>query len=137
MNGMLFPFGDAQGAPQFEPMRAALERNAAAYWRAQAGLLETMQDFANGWFTRRQEGAQAACEAARRMCLARDPAEAVREMQGFWTGALNRLAADALALQAQAAKAGEAGGSTQAAPAQGADGRERPGQPGEGARPQT
>jgi len=92
MNGMLFPFGDPQGAPQLEPMRHAMERNAAAYWRAQAGLIEAMQDYANGWFARRHDGAQAALEAARRMCLAQDPSEAAREMHGFWRGGLLWLA---------------------------------------------
>jgi hypothetical protein len=138
MNGILFPFGDPQGAPQLEPMRNAMERNAAVYWRAQAGLIEAMQDYANGWFARRHEGAQAALESARRMCLAHDPTEAAREMQAFWRGAMDRLAADALALQRQAAEAAaEAGIAAKAEAAQAANGRERPGAQAEAARPQA
>jgi hypothetical protein len=103
MNNILFPFGDPQGDQTIDSVRTALERNAAAFWRGQAGMLEVMQEFANGWFARRQAGAQAAMESAQRLCLARNPTEAANEVQGWMRGSMDRLMADAMALQRQAA----------------------------------
>lgn len=113
MNGMLFPFG-TQSDAALDSLRGAMERNAAAYWRSQATWLSSMQDFANEWFARRQEGAQAAQEAAQRLCCARNPAEAASELQIWLRGAAERLMADAMAAQRQAANAAGAIGQTAA-----------------------
>lgn len=113
MNGMLFPFG-TQSDAALDSLRGAMERNAAAYWRSQANLLASMQDLTNEWFARRQEGAQAAQEAAQRLCCARNPAEAASEMQIWMRGATERLMADAMAVQRQATSAAGALGQTAA-----------------------
>jgi hypothetical protein len=80
-------------------IRETLEKNSAACWRNQDGILESMEEFAAGWFERRRVGTQAALEAARLMSGAESPAALISEYQSWATGAVERLIADSLAWQ--------------------------------------
>lgn len=77
----------------------AMSSRACDFWRGQQKILESMRDFAGGWFERRQAGTQAAMEAAQRIYAAKSPLEVVREYQGWASGSLQRMADDSLALQ--------------------------------------
>lgn len=77
----------------------AMQRNAHAFWSAQAEILNNMKALTDGWYQRRHIGAQAAEECCERMCQAKTPLDWVREYQMWSLGAFQRLMADGLALQ--------------------------------------
>ena len=83
----------------FAPLRAALGENSANYWRNQDKILDSMQEFARGWFERRHEAAKSALDAARCSCEANSPADVVRGFQAWMMGSMQRVAADGLACQ--------------------------------------
>jgi hypothetical protein len=87
-----------------EGAEAAMSRSSTQFWNSQDKVLDSMQEFANGWFERRHEGAHAAMDSALRMCRARNPAEAMSEYQTWARGALERTMADAMAVQKQMMK---------------------------------
>ena len=88
-----------QAFGEFAPLNAAWGTNWANYWRSQDKVLDSMQEFALGWFERRHEAAKSAVSAAQRSCEAHSPADVAREYQAWMTGSMQRLAADGLALQ--------------------------------------
>jgi len=86
-----------------DSLKAGLQAQADAFWRAQIQALDAMQALAAGWFQRRRDGTQAARAAAAAICACNEPLEALRAYQSWATGSLERIAADALALQSHAA----------------------------------
>lgn len=85
-----------------QPMALNAEATAGRacdFWRSQHKVLDSMQNFAGGWFGRRHEGTRAALEATQRICAAKTPADAFSEYQAWASGALQRMATDNLALQ--------------------------------------
>lgn len=80
-------------ATMFMPM----QQNAHLFWENQNKLLDTMEEFTNGWFERRHAGTEEAQRAALRICQAENPAEAVREYQSWATAAFGRVMADGMA----------------------------------------
>lgn len=82
-----------------ESYRTAFSENCATFWRGQDKILDSMQEFASGWFTRRHEGAKSAIEAAHRIGVANSPADAMREWQHWMTSSMQRVTADGVACQ--------------------------------------
>jgi len=78
---------------------AAVEENVRCFWNIQNKILESMENFANGWFERRHVGTRAALEAAQRMCKAQTPVDLAREYQDWTSGAFQRLMADGYGCQ--------------------------------------
>jgi hypothetical protein len=78
---------------------AAVEENVRCFWNIQNKILESMENFANGWFERRHVGTRAALEAAQRMCKAQTPVDLTREYQDWISGAFQRLMADGYGCQ--------------------------------------
>lgn len=95
---------EASIGKSLEGVVAAMSRSSTQFWNGQDKILDSMQEFANGWFERRNEGAHAAMDSALRMCRARNPAEAMTEYQAWARGALERTLADAMAVQQQMMK---------------------------------
>jgi hypothetical protein len=75
------------------------------FWESEETVLNSMKEFADGWFERRRIGTQAALEAARRMGEAATPLDAFREYQDWLGGAMARLLEDGMACQQQFLKA--------------------------------
>ena len=73
---------------------ATVEENVRCFWNIQNQILDSMENFANGWFERRHVGTRAALEAAQRMCKAQTPVDLAREYQDWTSGAFQRLMAD-------------------------------------------
>jgi hypothetical protein len=57
------------------PGSAALQDNVCYFWEIQGKVLDTMENFADGWFERRHVGTRAALEVAQRMCRAQTPVD--------------------------------------------------------------
>jgi hypothetical protein len=81
------------------PGSAALQDNVRCFWDIQDKVLDTMENFADGWFERRHIGTRAALEVAQRMCKAQTPVDLVREYQDWISGAFQRVMADGYACQ--------------------------------------
>lgn len=91
------PLQQAFGA--CEPYRAAFSENCVTFWRGQDKILDSMQEFAAGWFTRRHEAARSGIETAQRAGAVHSPADAMRELQNWMTGSMQRMTADGVACQ--------------------------------------
>jgi hypothetical protein len=76
------------------------------FWESQQAALDSIKEFSDGWFKRRQSGAQAALEAAKRISEAATPADMHREYQDWLKGAFERVLAEGTAFQEQITKAG-------------------------------
>jgi hypothetical protein len=76
------------------------------FWESQQTTLDSIKEFSDGWFSRRQSAAQAALEAAKRISEAATPADMHREYQDWWKGVVDRSVAETLAFQQQITKAG-------------------------------
>ena len=70
------------------------EKGSRSFWEQQMQLLDSMEAFANGWFTRRHAGVQAALETCERMTQATMPPECLHAYQSWAAGALERVMAD-------------------------------------------
>ena len=79
--------------------RELLRDGARRFWENELKLLDIMEEFAMGWFTRRRTGTEAALTASQSMCMAPGAAELVHEWHGWADGATERLTADRLAVQ--------------------------------------
>lgn len=82
-----------------EPLRTASAKSWVGYWRGQDRILDSMEQFARGWFERRHEATATALRAAERACETSTPADFMREIQAWTTGSMERIAADGLAYQ--------------------------------------
>ena len=93
----------------FQPavMLSMWQKNAHAFWKTQAEILDGMQAFAEGWFQRRHLGTQTANEACERMCAAKTPVDWFHEYQTWCAGACQRLMADGACFQDGLKKAAE------------------------------
>jgi hypothetical protein len=78
---------------------ATVEENVRCFWNIQNKILDSMENFANGWFERRNVGTRAMLEAAQRMCKAQTPVDLARECQDWISGAFQRLMADGYGCQ--------------------------------------
>src|SRR5262245_2982467 len=78
---------------------AALQDNVRCFWDIQDKVLNTMENFANGWFERRHVGTRTALETAQRMCKSQTPVDLVREYQDWISGAFQRVMDDGYACQ--------------------------------------
>jgi hypothetical protein len=78
-----------------------LRENARRFWENQDKILDSMENFANGWFERRHVGTRAALEAAQRMCKAQTPADLLHEYQNWASGTFERVMTDWSACQQQ------------------------------------
>jgi hypothetical protein len=76
------------------------------FWENQERALEGWKEFTDGWFSRRQESAQGALEAAKRVGDANASSDIFREYQGWFTRAMELLAEDSKAYQQQVLRAG-------------------------------
>jgi hypothetical protein len=76
------------------------------FWENQESALEGWKEFADGWFSRRQESAQAALEAAKHIGDANAPSDIFREYQNWFTRSMELLAEDGKAYQQQVLRAG-------------------------------
>ena len=97
MNDVTQQFQALQGMMCAPP--AAIEENVRYFWNIQNKILDSMENFANGWFERRHVGTRAMLEAAQRMCKAQTPVDLAREYQDWISGAFQRLMADGYACQ--------------------------------------
>lgn len=79
--------------------RELTRQSARSHWDGQQRILNSMEDFANGWFERRESGVRAAAEAAHEMCGAPTFVEAFATWQKWAAGAAERLASDGTAWQ--------------------------------------
>jgi hypothetical protein len=52
------------------------------FWESQQAALDSIKDYSDGWFTRRQSGAQATLAAAKRISEAATPVDMHREYHG-------------------------------------------------------
>lgn len=101
-SGTFDPFQVMQRAfPPASGLTAAARQNATSFWNAQEALLGSMQEFADGWFERRHVGTQEALSAARRVCDAETPFDALRECQRWAIGSFERAMQDGFAAQKQ------------------------------------
>jgi hypothetical protein len=99
-NGTFDPFQVMQRAfPPSPGLQAAAKQNASSYWEAQDKLLDSMEELVNGWFERRHVGTQEALAAARQVCEAESPFEAMREYQKWAIGSFERVVQDSFAAQ--------------------------------------
>jgi len=76
------------------------------FWQSQENALEGLKEFAEGWFARRQKGAQVALEAAKHIGEADTPTDIFREYQNWFTRAMELLAEDGKAYQQQVLRTG-------------------------------
>jgi hypothetical protein len=76
------------------------------FWESQQATLDSVKEFSDGWFSRRQSGAQAALEAAKRISEAATPADMQQEYRDWCKGVMDRFLAEALAFQQQITRAG-------------------------------
>src|SRR5262245_22366001 len=84
------------GGPQ---VRELTRQSARSHWDGQQLILNSFEDFANGWFERRETGVRAAAEAAHEMCGAPTFVEAFATWQKWAAAAAERLATDGMAWQ--------------------------------------
>jgi hypothetical protein len=99
-NGTFDPFQVMQRAfPASPGLAAAAKQNASTYWESQDKLLDSMEELVNGWFERRHIGTQEALAAARQVCEAESPFEAMREYQKWAIGSFERVMQDSFAAQ--------------------------------------
>jgi hypothetical protein len=76
------------------------------FWENQQVALDSIKEFADGWFTRRQTGLQATLEAAKRIGEAATPEDMQREYQDWVKAAAERMFAEVEAFQQHFTKAG-------------------------------
>jgi hypothetical protein len=76
------------------------------FWESQQAALDSAREFAEGWFARRQSGAQAALEAAKRISEAATPVDMQREYREWLKGATERMMAEGAAFQQHITRAG-------------------------------
>jgi hypothetical protein len=76
------------------------------FWENQETALEGLEEFADGWFARRHESAQAALATARQISNAATAADILREYQNWLARAMEVLAEDGKAYQQQVLRAG-------------------------------
>jgi hypothetical protein len=76
------------------------------FWENQETALDDLKAFADGWFARRHQSAQAALEAAKHIGDAATASDILRECQNWVTRAMELLAEDGKAYQQQVLKAG-------------------------------
>jgi hypothetical protein len=109
-SGNFDPFQVMQRAflPSFG-MGPALRESATGFWTSQAKILASMQEYADGWFRRRQAGTEEALASARRICEAETPFDAAREYQKWAIGSFERVVQDGLACQQQLIEIGRFG----------------------------
>jgi hypothetical protein len=99
-SGTFDPFQVMQRAfPPSPGLAAAAKQNASSYWEAQDKLLDSMEELVNGWFERRHVGTQEALAAARQVCEAESPFDAMREYQKWAIGSFERVMQDSFAAQ--------------------------------------
>jgi len=100
-NGTLFPniLQQAATLKAFAPM-------GVKFWENQETALESLKEFADGWFARRHKGMQAALEAAQHMVDAESPSDIFQEYQNFFRREMELLAEDGKAYQQQVLRAG-------------------------------
>jgi hypothetical protein len=76
------------------------------FWENQQAALDSIKEFADGWFARRQSGAQATLDAAKRISEAATPEDMQREYQDWLKAAADRMMAEGEALQQHVTKVG-------------------------------
>ena len=76
---------------------APLRENARRFWENQDKLLDSMQNFANGWCGACRTGTHVAREAAERMCETQTFVDQIQAYQNWAGGAFERIMADGLA----------------------------------------
>jgi len=88
-----------EGALPDSKARELTRQSARSHWDSQQRILNSLEDFANGWFERRETGVRTATDAAQEMCVAPTFADMYSVWQSWASGAAERLAADGLAWQ--------------------------------------
>jgi hypothetical protein len=88
-----------EGALPGPQARELTRQSARSHWDGQQRILNSLEDFANGWFERRETGVRAAAEAAYEMCGAPTFVEVFATWQKWAAGAAERLATDGMAWQ--------------------------------------
>jgi hypothetical protein len=76
------------------------------FWENQQEALNSIKEFSDSWFARRQSGAQATLEAAKRISEAVTSEDMQREYQDWLKAATDRMMAEGEAFQQQITKAG-------------------------------
>jgi hypothetical protein len=76
------------------------------FWENQETALEGLKEFADGWFSRRHKGMQAALEAAKHIGDAETPSDILREYRNWLTREVELIAEDGNAYQQQVLRAG-------------------------------
>lgn len=109
-SGTFDPFVIMQrGFPPASALTAMVRQNSGNVLDAQEKLLDSMQQFANGWFERRYIGTREALACARQMCDAETPFDAMREYQKWAIGNFERVVQDSAACQKHMIDAGRVG----------------------------
>ena len=85
-------------------MRGRMASQVVELAAAQKQILREWEDMAHGWFARRQNGAQAALDAAQEISRCNDPAEVLNACQRWMAGSMSRMATDALEAQSHGAR---------------------------------
>lgn len=98
-NGTFDPFQIMQRAFPSAGLAAAARQNASSFWDAQDKVLDSMEELFNGWFERRHVGTREALAAARQVCDAESPFDAMRECQKWAIGSFERVMQDSFAVQ--------------------------------------
>jgi hypothetical protein len=108
-SGTFDPFQAMQRLfPSSPGLAAAAKQNASSYWEAQDRVLDSMEELVNGWFERRHVGTQEALAAARQVCDAETPFDAMREYQKWAMGSFERVLQDSFAAQKHLIELGRA-----------------------------
>jgi hypothetical protein len=95
-----FPFNLTQSVfEQSSGFRNAMGHAAIGFWNRQEQVLETMQEYANTWFERRNTSVQEALNASQQMIEAETPIEAMREYQKWAIGSFERTIDDGISCQ--------------------------------------
>jgi hypothetical protein len=76
------------------------------FWENQDTALESLKEYADGWFARRRMSTQVALEAARHIGNAATPSDVFQHYQNWLTRAIELLAEDGKAYQQQVLRAG-------------------------------
>jgi hypothetical protein len=76
------------------------------FWKNQETALAGLREFADGWFSRRHKGMQAALEAAKHIGDAQTPSDVLREYQNWLTREAELIAEDGKAYQQEVLRAG-------------------------------
>lgn len=79
--------------------RETMRDTVSGLWSNQDKILDSMEQFTNGWFERRHAGTRAALAAAQRICDMKTPIDMMREYQTWAMGSLGRIVADSFAFQ--------------------------------------